>query len=83
MYALIRGNNINQRFLLIDDITSWDMVSAADLWDDKHLDGEDGSDQDGYVLVRQDDIVDGIASFMAAYLLSLKETKVCQDCLLM
>ncbi|KAM0890450.1 hypothetical protein ACQ4PT_027039 [Festuca glaucescens] len=31
--------------------------------------------EDGYVLVKQEDIVDGIACFMAAYLLSLKETK--------
>lgn len=34
--------------------------------------------EDGYVLVKQEDIVDGIACFMAAYLLSLKETKVCK-----
>jgi hypothetical protein len=32
--------------------------------------------EDGYVLVKQEDIVDGIACFMAAYLLSLKQTKV-------
>jgi hypothetical protein len=32
--------------------------------------------EDGYVLIKQEDIVDGIASFMAAYLLSLKQTKV-------
>jgi hypothetical protein len=31
--------------------------------------------EDGYVLIKQEDIVDGIASFMAAYLLSLKQTK--------
>ncbi|WOK93436.1 hypothetical protein Cni_G02133 [Canna indica] len=58
-----------------DDNASWDLVSATDSWDDKHFDGEDDSDPDGYVLVRQEDIVDGIACFMAAYLLSLKETK--------
>ncbi|XP_059279651.1 uncharacterized protein LOC132033638 isoform X2 [Lycium ferocissimum] len=50
---------------------SWDMVNENDLWEggDPELDGED------YVLVRQEDIVDGIACFMAAYLLSLKQTK--------
>jgi hypothetical protein len=35
----------------------------------------DDSD-DGYVLVKQEDVVDGISCFMAAYLLSLKQTKV-------
>lgn len=58
-----------------DDNSSWDMISADDLWEDKHVVGENESDQDDYVLVRQEDIVDGIACFMAAYLLSLKQTK--------
>ncbi|RLM87079.1 hypothetical protein C2845_PM04G18450 [Panicum miliaceum] len=47
---------------------SWDIVKAVDLW-------EDDDPDDGYVLVKQEDIVDGITSFMAAYLLSLKKTK--------
>jgi len=47
---------------------SWDIVKAVDLWEDDDLD-------DGYVLVKQEDVVDGITSFMAAYLLSLKKTK--------
>ncbi|XP_076924281.1 uncharacterized protein LOC143586681 isoform X2 [Bidens hawaiensis] len=50
--------------------SSWDMVSEHDLWEG----GNNTTDED-YVLVRQDDIVDGIACFMAAYLISLKETK--------
>ncbi|KAK1303073.1 hypothetical protein QJS10_CPB12g01419 [Acorus calamus] len=54
--------------------TSWDVISDTDLWQE-HNDGEDGSDQEDYVLVKQEDIVDGIACFMAAYLLSLKQTK--------
>lgn len=37
---------------------------------------EDDGSEDGYVLVNQEDVVDGITSFMAAYLLSLKQTKV-------
>ncbi|CAN4092334.1 unnamed protein product [Withania somnifera] len=51
--------------------SSWDMVNENDLWEvgNPELEGED------YVLVRQEDIVDGIAFFMAAYLLSLKQTK--------
>uniref|UniRef100_I1JV37 Uncharacterized protein n=1 Tax=Glycine max TaxID=3847 RepID=I1JV37_SOYBN len=50
---------------------SWDMVSKNDLWEGERADSE----QEDYVLVRQEDIVEGIACFMAAYLLSLKQTK--------
>lgn len=53
-----------------EENSSWDMVSENDLWEGGNVE----ADED-YVLVRQDDIVDGIACFMAAYLLSLKETK--------
>ncbi|CAH1439423.1 unnamed protein product [Lactuca virosa] len=55
---------------LAEENNSWDVVSEKDLWEGGNM----VSDED-YVLVRQDDIVDGIACFMAAYLLSLKETK--------
>ncbi|CAI9116171.1 OLC1v1017256C5 [Oldenlandia corymbosa var. corymbosa] len=55
---------------IAEESTSWDMVNENDLWE-----GGKDLDQDDYVLVRQEDIVDGIACFMAAYLLSLKETK--------
>lgn len=51
--------------------TSWDMVSDSDVWEG----GNVNTDQEDYVVVRQEDIVDGIACFMAAYLLSLEETK--------
>ncbi|XP_009604865.1 uncharacterized protein [Nicotiana tomentosiformis] len=56
---------------LAEEGSSWDMVNENDLWEggDPELDKED------YVLVKQEDIVDGIACFMAAYLLSLKQTK--------
>ncbi|OEL22946.1 hypothetical protein BAE44_0016037 [Dichanthelium oligosanthes] len=47
---------------------SWDIIKTVDLW-------EDDDPDDGYVLVKQEDVVDGITSFMAAYLLSLKKTK--------
>ncbi|XP_004490430.1 uncharacterized protein [Cicer arietinum] len=53
----------------VEECNSWDLVSENDLWD-----GVDPEEED-YVLVREDDIVDGIACFMAAYLLSLKQTK--------
>ncbi|CAN6253052.1 unnamed protein product [Urochloa humidicola] len=58
----------------VDETISWDIVSAADIWDDKNMNVSDDS-EDGYVIVKQEDIVDGIACFMAAYLLSLKQTK--------
>ncbi|KAK4393425.1 hypothetical protein Sango_1813300 [Sesamum angolense] len=50
---------------------SWDLVSKNDLWGgaDVDLDTED------YVLVQQEDIIEGIAFFTAAYLLSLEQTK--------
>lgn len=55
---------------MVEECSSWDLVSDVDLWE------SDALDQEGYVVVKQEDIVDGIACFMAAYLLSLKETKV-------
>lgn len=54
--------------------SSWDMVNKNDLWDIENAD----LDEDDYVLVKQEDIVEGIACFMAAYLSSLKQTKVCK-----
>ncbi|GMI90614.1 hypothetical protein like AT5G49710 [Hibiscus trionum] len=56
---------------IVEDGSSWDMVNANDLWPDDFVD----LDQEDYVLVRKEDIVEGIACFMAAYLLSLKQTK--------
>lgn len=56
---------------MAEECSSWDLVSDVDLWE-----SGDALDQEGYVVVKQEDIVDGIACFMAAYLLSLKETKV-------
>lgn len=54
--------------------SSWDMVDENDLWETENAD----LDKEDYVLVRQEDIVEGIACFMAAYLSSLKQTKVCK-----
>ncbi|PIN09486.1 hypothetical protein CDL12_17934 [Handroanthus impetiginosus] len=56
---------------LAEEGSSWDMVSENDLWDDENLE----IDPEDYVLVGQEDIMDGIASFMTAYLLSIKQTK--------
>ncbi|KAK9994320.1 hypothetical protein SO802_024023 [Lithocarpus litseifolius] len=56
---------------MAEEGNSWDMVDENDLWESE----SDESEQEDYVLVRQEDIVEGIACFMAAYLLSLKQTK--------
>ncbi|XP_027938693.1 uncharacterized protein LOC114193178 isoform X2 [Vigna unguiculata] len=56
---------------VVEEGGSWDFVNENDLWEGE----EANSDQEDYVLVKQEDIVEGIACFMAAYLLSLKQTK--------
>ncbi|KAJ1389353.1 hypothetical protein SESBI_38342 [Sesbania bispinosa] len=56
---------------MTEEGNSWDVVTENDLWEGEHVD----SDQEDYVLVRQEDIVEGIACFMASYLLSLNHTK--------
>ncbi|XWS14930.1 hypothetical protein CRYUN_Cryun35bG0050900 [Craigia yunnanensis] len=61
---------------IAEEGSSWDMVNANDLWKDEDVD----LDQQDYVLVRQEDIVEGIACFMAAYLLSHKQTKTELNC---
>jgi len=65
--------------VLTEEGGSWDFVNENDLWEGE----EANSDQEDYVLVKQEDIVEGIACFMAAYLLSLKQTKVCYQCSLL
>lgn len=57
---------------ITEEGSSWDMVNENDLWEYGNTDVEE---EEEYVLVRQEDIVEGIACFMAAYLLSLKQTK--------
>jgi hypothetical protein len=48
--------------------TSWDMIKAVDVWED--------DDDNGYVLVKPEDAAEGIAFFVATYLLTLKKSKV-------
>ncbi|KAF6174845.1 hypothetical protein GIB67_034631 [Kingdonia uniflora] len=55
----------------LDEDSSWDMVSESDLWEAANTE----SNQESYMLVRQEDIVEGIACFTAAYLQSLEQTK--------
>lgn len=47
--------------------TSWDIIKAVDLWED--------NDDNGYILVKPEDAVDGIAFFVATYLLTLTKAK--------
>ncbi|KAH9756310.1 RING finger protein [Citrus sinensis] len=68
-YAQLSGPPNN-----IEEGSSWDMVSDNDLWESGNID----LDREDYVLVSEEDIVDGIACFMAAYLLSLKQAKACK-----
>lgn len=56
---------------------SWDVINDNDLWEDGNIDGDVESDQNSYVFVRQEDIMEGIACFMATYLPSLQQTRVC------
>lgn len=63
---------LNYSCLAAEEGNSWDLVSEKDLWEYE----DDNLGEEEYVLVKQEDIVEGIACFMAAYLLSLKETKV-------
>ncbi|KAL2520743.1 hypothetical protein Fot_24666 [Forsythia ovata] len=56
---------------MAEEASSWEVVSESDLWEGGNVE----IDREDYVLVSQEDIVEGIACFMAAYLLSLKQTK--------
>lgn len=57
---------------VLEDSGAWDVVSEDDLWDDETM----AQREEDYVLVREEDIAEGIACFMATYLQSLKQTKV-------
>lgn len=78
-FCHLYSSNINCCDACTDDSGGWDVVCEKDLWEGGAKGDEGSSDQEDYVLVRQEDIVEGIACFMAAYLLSLKHTKVCQS----
>ncbi|XP_010441013.1 PREDICTED: uncharacterized protein LOC104724236 isoform X2 [Camelina sativa] len=56
---------------LADCSSSWDVVSEDDLWDDESM----AQSEEDYVLVREEDIAEGIACFIATYLSSLKQKK--------
>ncbi|GFY96092.1 hypothetical protein Acr_11g0003980 [Actinidia rufa] len=56
---------------IAEEGNSWDVISENDLWDG----GSSELDHEDYVLVSQEDIMEGIACFVATYLLSLNQTK--------
>ncbi|CAI9753522.1 unnamed protein product [Fraxinus pennsylvanica] len=56
---------------MAEEASSWDVISENDLWEGGNVE----MDREDYVLVRQEDILEGIACFMAGYLLSIKQTK--------
>ncbi|BBN01922.1 hypothetical protein MPTK1_2g11270 [Marchantia polymorpha subsp. ruderalis] len=58
-----------------DDPSSWLMVTDNDLTDEELKEEGDQCGQDAFVVVTQEDIVDGIASFMARYISSNPQTK--------
>ncbi|KAG6554746.1 hypothetical protein Mapa_003765 [Marchantia paleacea] len=58
-----------------DDPSSWLVVTDKDLTEKELKVERDELGQDGYVVITQEDIVDGIASFMARYISSIPQTK--------
>lgn len=58
-----------------DEANSWDLVTETDLLEGEYNDARNSLDQESYVLVRQEDILEGIACFMATYLSTVKDTK--------
>ncbi|PSS19593.1 Testis-specific Y-encoded-like protein [Actinidia chinensis var. chinensis] len=56
---------------IAEEGSSWDVISENDLWDG----GSNELDHEDYVLVSQEDIMEGIACFVTTYLLSLDQTK--------
>ncbi|CAM6090020.1 unnamed protein product [Calypogeia fissa] len=58
-----------------DDPSSWLWVTDHDLIERDTKFEQDGLGSDGYLIITHDDIVDGIASFMARYISSMPQTK--------
>lgn len=59
----------------VDDPNWWLWLSENDM-DRETKEVQDGLGSDGYVVVSQEDIVDGIASFIARYISSIPQAKV-------
>lgn len=59
----------------VDEFSSWDLVTEADLLRGKQNQSCSCINQESYVVVNQEDIVEGIACYMARYLLTLNDMK--------
>lgn len=59
----------------VDEFSSWDLVTEADLLRGKLNQSCSCINQESYVVVNQEDIVEGIACYMARYLLTLNNMK--------
>lgn len=59
----------------VDEFSSWDLVTEADLLRGKQNHSCSCINQENYVVVNQEDIVEGIACYMARYLLTLNDMK--------
>lgn len=59
----------------VDEFSSWDLVTEADLLRNKLNQSCSCLNQESYVVVNQEDIVEGIAYYMARYLLTLNNMK--------
>ncbi|KAL3696751.1 hypothetical protein R1sor_010827 [Riccia sorocarpa] len=65
----------HMRVNIADDPSSWLMVTDKDLTEKELKIEHDELGQDGYVIITQEDIVDGIASFMARFISSIPQSK--------
>lgn len=59
----------------VDEFSSWDLVTEADLLRCQLNQSCSCINQESYVVVNQEDIVEGIACYMARYLLTLNNMK--------
>jgi hypothetical protein len=61
----------------LDDPNGWLWLSENDLVHTDPKEVKDCLGADGYIVINHEDIVDSIASFMARYISSIPQAKVC------
>mgnify|MGYP000456306105 FL=1 len=59
-----------------DDHSSWDVINSDDLVSVDIDDSRNSLESENYIVVNQEDIIDGMACFMAKYVSSLPQAKV-------
>ena len=62
--------------LMSDDHSSWDVINSDDLVSVDIDDSRNSLESENYIVVNQEDIIDGMACFMAKYVSSLPQAKV-------